>query len=65
MDQFQKQVQQQARERFNQQLPEWLTEASRKDMNSRAALEDLIGRVFMRGVRVGLELTKKVTEGEL
>lgn len=65
MNEFQQQVQQLSHHEFRKQLPEWLTEASRKDMNSQAAMRDLLGRVFTRGVKVGIELAQKVEKGEL
>lgn len=63
--QFKKQIQQEARDRLSEQLPHWLTEASRKDMNSVQALSDVIGRVFIRGVLIGVELALKIHKGEL
>lgn len=46
-------------------LAQWLAESSKKDMNSQAALRDLISKVFTCGVSTGLKLAQKVNRGEL
>lgn len=64
-DLFQRRVLDLGRIELNKLLVEWLAESTAKDMNSNAALSNLIGTVFTRGLKFGVQICQKVERGEL
>lgn len=64
-DKLWEQSQDYIRQQLNTFLKDWIAESAKKDMNSTAALMDIVSRVFTHGVRTGLRLAQKVNRGEM